>query len=215
MRLQLAFPYGRYHAVRCLGIFAIVSVVLYVYLWDFVIPPGALHSPWRTPPPPPSLTPPEEWNRRANAVKDAFVHAYRGYVLHASPHDELKPLSNQSADRYVLIRDSTSCLLISNSFNGWGVTLYDALDTMVLMGLETEFAEALKVIEHADFKLERVGTAGHYSYLYFLLCPPFFSLKRGSDMLHPKYMHHSLRQLSATFCAFFLPTHSHTNPFSC
>ncbi len=43
--------------------------------------------------------------------------------------------------------------------------MFDSLDTMILMGLEDEFAEAVKIIEYADFKLVRVST--------------------GSFMLHP------------------------------
>ena len=37
------------------------------------------------------------WDARANAVKEAFVHAYHGYETHAFPEDELLPLTNTSA----------------------------------------------------------------------------------------------------------------------
>jgi hypothetical protein len=33
------------------------------------------------------------WSRRADAVRDAFLHAYKSYLTHAAPHDELRPLS--------------------------------------------------------------------------------------------------------------------------
>ena len=36
------------------------------------------------------------WGARANAVKQAFVHAYHGYETHAFPEDELLPLTNTS-----------------------------------------------------------------------------------------------------------------------
>ena len=36
------------------------------------------------------------WAARANAVKQAFVHAYHGYEAHAFPEDELLPLTNSS-----------------------------------------------------------------------------------------------------------------------
>ena len=42
-------------------------------------------------------------------------------------------------------------LPLSSSFNGWNVSMYDSLDTMLLMGLHDEFAEALSVIQQADF----------------------------------------------------------------
>lgn len=35
---------------------------------------------------------------KANAVKEAFQHAWDGYMEYAFPHDELRPVSNGSAD---------------------------------------------------------------------------------------------------------------------
>ena len=51
------------------------------------------------------------------------------------PHDELKPLALGNRD----------------PFNGWGATLVDALDTLWIMGLQTEFEEALTYVEEIDF----------------------------------------------------------------
>ncbi|XP_008297215.1 endoplasmic reticulum mannosyl-oligosaccharide 1,2-alpha-mannosidase [Stegastes partitus] len=67
---------------------------------------------------------------RLEAVRDAFRHAWKGYKNHAWGHDELKP--------------------ISKSFGEWfslGLTLIDSLDTMWIMGLKEEFAEAKDWIE--------------------------------------------------------------------
>ncbi|XP_037547667.1 endoplasmic reticulum mannosyl-oligosaccharide 1,2-alpha-mannosidase [Nematolebias whitei] len=67
---------------------------------------------------------------RLEAVRDAFRHAWKGYKDHAWGHDELKP--------------------ISKSFGEWfglGLTLIDSLDTMWLMGLKEEFAEARSWVE--------------------------------------------------------------------
>nr|XP_060613211.1 endoplasmic reticulum mannosyl-oligosaccharide 1,2-alpha-mannosidase [Anolis sagrei ordinatus] len=64
-------------------------------------------------------------NERQLAVIEAFRHAWKGYKEFAWGHDELKP--------------------ISKSFNEWfglGLTLIDALDTMWIMDLKEEFAEA-------------------------------------------------------------------------
>ncbi|CAL1715499.1 unnamed protein product [Somion occarium] len=72
------------------------------------------------------------------AVKDAFLHAYRGYREYALPHDELLPLSSQSVD----------------NFNGWGVTLVDSLDTMLIMGLYDEFYDSMSVISNMSFALK-------------------------------------------------------------
>ena len=40
-----------------------------------------------------------DWAARANAVKQAFVHAYHGYDTYAFPGDELLPLTNSSQMR--------------------------------------------------------------------------------------------------------------------
>ncbi|KAH0836527.1 glycoside hydrolase family 47 protein [Lanmaoa asiatica] len=80
---------------------------------------------------------PEIWADRAAQVKNAFVHAYHGYEHHAFPHDELRPISNTSVD----------------SFNGWGVTAVDSLDTMLLMGLQDEYLRAIPMISATNFSL--------------------------------------------------------------
>lgn len=67
---------------------------------------------------------------RLEAVREAFRHAWRGYKEHAWGHDELKP--------------------VSKSFGEWfglGLTLIDALDTMWILGLKEEFAEARSWVE--------------------------------------------------------------------
>ncbi|KAH8116460.1 seven-hairpin glycosidase [Phellopilus nigrolimitatus] len=78
---------------------------------------------------------PADWPARAEKVKEAFLHAYHGYEEHASPADELLPLTNGSV----------------NNFNGWGVTIVDSLDTMYLMGLHDEFDRGVKLIEKISF----------------------------------------------------------------
>nr|XP_061836739.1 endoplasmic reticulum mannosyl-oligosaccharide 1,2-alpha-mannosidase-like [Nerophis lumbriciformis]XP_061836740.1 endoplasmic reticulum mannosyl-oligosaccharide 1,2-alpha-mannosidase-like [Nerophis lumbriciformis] len=67
---------------------------------------------------------------RLEAVRDSFRHAWKGYKDYAWGHDELKP--------------------ISKSFGEWfglGLTLIDSLDTMWIMGLKEEFAEARQWVE--------------------------------------------------------------------
>ncbi len=41
------------------------------------------------------------WAERADAVRDAFLHAYNGYLTYAAPHDELLPLSKSPYDMCV------------------------------------------------------------------------------------------------------------------
>lgn len=61
----------------------------------------------RYPPPPrphdirPPPLPPTVWDTRAERVKQAFLHAYRGYSKFAAGHDELLPLSNGFTDKSV------------------------------------------------------------------------------------------------------------------
>ncbi|KAJ0019650.1 hypothetical protein NQD34_007219 [Periophthalmus magnuspinnatus] len=59
------------------------------------------------------------------AVKDSFRHAWQGYKDFAWGHDELRPISKSYSEWF-----------------GLGLTLIDALDTMWIMGLKTEFEEA-------------------------------------------------------------------------
>ena len=40
---------------------------------------------------------------------------------------------------------------ICPSYNGWGVTAFDALDTMLLMDLKDEYTRAVRIVEMADF----------------------------------------------------------------
>eukprot|EP00750_Incisomonas_marina_P017707 INCI2369.1.p1 GENE.INCI2369.1~~INCI2369.1.p1 ORF type:complete len:752 (+),score=136.84 INCI2369.1:60-2315(+) len=73
---------------------------------------------------------------RQQAVVKAFEWAWVGYRLHAWGRDELKPLSRKGHDWF-----------------GLGLTLIDALDTMYIMGLRTEFDEAVSwVASSLDFQ---------------------------------------------------------------
>ncbi|CAG8818685.1 24790_t:CDS:2 [Gigaspora margarita] len=69
---------------------------------------------------------------RANEIKNAFIYAFKGYRKYAWGHDEVQPVTNTTSDNY----------------NGWGVTIIDSLDTMIIMGIEyndsREFIKNLK-----------------------------------------------------------------------
>lgn len=69
--------------------------------------------------------------RAAEQVKAQFLHAWRGYRHNAWGHDALKPLSNAPHDWY------GETLLM---------TPVDALDTMIVMGLDEEAREARELI---------------------------------------------------------------------
>ncbi|KAI9062582.1 glycoside hydrolase family 47 protein [Trametes sanguinea] len=89
-------------------------------------------------PPPPHERPPSKWDQRAEAVRQAFLHAYGGYKQFAGSHDELLPVSNRFVD----------------NFNGWRLTMVDSLDTMLIMDLRQEFYETIPIIANMTFALK-------------------------------------------------------------
>ncbi|HYG07147.1 MAG TPA: glycoside hydrolase family 47 protein [Stenotrophomonas sp.] len=69
--------------------------------------------------------------RLAEQVREATRHAWQGYMRHAKGHDDLMPLSGGAHDWYA------QPLLMSP---------VDALDTLILMGLDEEAAQARELI---------------------------------------------------------------------
>lgn len=82
---------------------------------------------------------------RQSMVRNAFLRSWEGYKRHAWGHDELKPVSNGSAD----------------PFNGWGATIVDALDTLLIMGLPREYAHARLHVRDIDFTLVKGGRSAY------------------------------------------------------
>lgn len=72
---------------------------------------------------------------RKEQVKSEFLHAWNGYKNNAFFHDEVRPVSGATHD----------------PFGGWAATLVDALDTLWIMGLTTEFEYAVQAVEKLDF----------------------------------------------------------------
>ncbi|KAI4121246.1 MAG: hypothetical protein LQ347_006915 [Umbilicaria vellea] len=72
---------------------------------------------------------------RLDAVKESFLRAWGSYNDHAYMQDELAPVTGE----YV------------QSFGGWAATYVDTLDTLLVMGLETEFESALQELGKVDF----------------------------------------------------------------
>ena len=70
-----------------------------------------------------------ELSQLRNSTVQLFKHAFGSYMSHAFPMDELRPLSCKGTD----------------SFGGVSVTLIDSLDTLAVMGLKQEFAQAVEV----------------------------------------------------------------------
>ncbi|EMC96728.1 glycoside hydrolase family 47 protein [Baudoinia panamericana UAMH 10762] len=74
---------------------------------------------------------------RQAAVKATFERCWNAYRQHAWTHDELTPLTGR-------IRDG---------FAGWGASLVDNLDTLWLMGLKSEFEEAVAAAIDIDLAI--------------------------------------------------------------
>ena len=72
---------------------------------------------------------------RLEAIKNATRHSWNGYKKVAFGYDEVRPDSGTPKD----------------SFNGWGATLVDSLDTLWIMGMKDEFEEAVEKVKSIDF----------------------------------------------------------------
>ncbi|KAI7971610.1 hypothetical protein EIK77_002611 [Talaromyces pinophilus] len=73
--------------------------------------------------------------QRLAAIKEEFEHAWSGYTEYALGHDEVRPVSGSFRD----------------PFAGWGATLVDALDTLWIMEMKDEFADAVEEVSKIDF----------------------------------------------------------------
>ncbi|BDD57335.1 maturation of Asn-linked oligosaccharidesprotein [Monascus purpureus] len=72
---------------------------------------------------------------RADAVKEAFQHAWNGYKKYAFPHDELHPVSDGYGD----------------SRNGWGASAIEALSTALVMRNEEVVNQVLDFVPSIDY----------------------------------------------------------------
>ncbi|KAF5205796.1 Alpha-mannosidase i mns4 [Thalictrum thalictroides] len=72
----------------------------------------------------------EEAKQLRDEVRDMFYHAFGGYMEHAFPLDELRPLTCAGED----------------SLGGYALTLIDSLDTLALFGDREQFAFAVEWI---------------------------------------------------------------------
>lgn len=80
---------------------------------------------------------PSEMKQRADAVKEAFQHAWDGYYKYAFPNDELHPVSNG----------------FSNSRNGWGASAADAFSTALVMSKADIVNEILDYIPKINWSV--------------------------------------------------------------
>ncbi|KAK0649381.1 glycosyl hydrolase family 47-domain-containing protein [Cercophora newfieldiana] len=72
---------------------------------------------------------------RLGKIKAETKKAWTGYKQYAWGHDEVRPVS----------------MVPHDPFCGWAATLVDALDTLWIMGMKTEFDDAVEAVKQIDF----------------------------------------------------------------
>ncbi|CEL09229.1 Putative Mannosyl-oligosaccharide 1,2-alpha-mannosidase IB [Aspergillus calidoustus] len=85
--------------------------------------------------PPPTPEAEEIRKARQQRIKETFLKGWHSYETRAWKTDELQPISG----------------LWRNTFGGWGATLVDNLDTLLIMGLHEEFERAVAGVLDVDF----------------------------------------------------------------
>jgi mannosyl-oligosaccharide alpha-1,2-mannosidase len=73
--------------------------------------------------------------RRLEEVRNAYLHAWKGYKQEAWGKDELRPNTGG----------------YTTSFCGWAATMVDSMDTLWIMGLRDEFEISLAELRNIDF----------------------------------------------------------------
>ncbi|EJT98306.1 seven-hairpin glycosidase [Dacryopinax primogenitus] len=99
----------------------------------------------------PSVTIPDTAAGYAQQVVDVFQTAYGAYLQYAKGHDDLAPVSKSFVD----------------GRNGWQATVWDALDTMQLMGLDTLYDQALGLITNVNFTRSLTSDAAYRNHSVF------------------------------------------------
>ncbi|KAG8629896.1 hypothetical protein KVT40_001515 [Elsinoe batatas] len=73
--------------------------------------------------------------KKLSFIKKLAQHGWAGYRAEAWGHDEVRPITGG----------------YKNPFGGWAATLVDSLDTLWIMGMKTEFEEAVERVGKIDF----------------------------------------------------------------
>jgi len=76
----------------------------------------------------------EKLHEYREEVREMFRHSYDSYIYNAYPYDELRPLTCDGMD----------------TWGSYSLTLIDALDTLAVMGNNTEFARVYQLVSERD-----------------------------------------------------------------
>jgi len=105
--------------------------------------------------------------KRRQAVRNAFIHAFKGYEDHAFGYDELRPVTNET----------------NSSWGGFGVTLFDSLDTMIIMGLEEQYKKSRDWALAANFEKDWDASFFEFTIRYVGGLLSAFELTQDRDLL--------------------------------
>lgn len=148
--------------------------------------------------------PPVKWEDAKKQVRDAFKFAWDGYLKEAHPFDELRAIHGGGSNKCVCYaRLSCKSQWTVTRFNGWGVTLYDSLDTMWIMDLKDEFHHALQLISKQEFLPSTVS-----------LCHITFLSRAPETMVVFVRLGLFSKRLFVISVAFFLPMRYQGNKYS-
>ncbi|KAK7044657.1 alpha-1,2-mannosidase [Favolaschia claudopus] len=89
----------------------------------------------------PFLSVPKKYASRRDDAKKLFTVSYDAYKQYAFGHDDLSPVSKGFND----------------GRNGWGASIVDAMPTMYIMGLHSEFVEAVNFSSQIDFSASKTS----------------------------------------------------------
>lgn len=99
----------------------------------------------------------EEARQLREEVRGMFYHAFEGYMRHAFPRDELRPLSCTGED----------------SLGAYALTLIDSLDTLALLGDRRAFSSAVHWVgANVQFDIVSISSISLSSHLYLEACGP-------------------------------------------
>ncbi|CAO1636497.1 unnamed protein product [Parajaminaea phylloscopi] len=142
---------------------------------------------------------------KREAVKKAFVYNFENYEKYASGFDTLAPLTKKG--------QNTNDIL-----GGFGATAYDALSTMVVMGLQHDplFERAMKYVEKIDFTRPKDKSSEGVVSIFELTIRAIGGLVSTHDLLQhrgvdpPAFLVKQARTLADTL----LPGFVHDIPFN-
>lgn len=128
--------------------------------------------------------------QRQAAVKESFLHSWKGYKKYAWLADEVRPLTGRP----------------NNPFGGWAATLVDALDTLWIMDMREEFEAAVKAVDEIDFSRTKQDRINVFETTIRYL-GGFLAAYELSEEKYPILLRKAVEVGDLIMCAFQTPNH--------